>query len=384
MSSTRFFRSLVLVGLLSLLTAGLAGAQTTVRRPAPPAPAPAAGLVPLPATVAVVNGKPLTAEAFNVALQDAFARTVFEALLDRRLVFDAAAREGLTLTRAEFDERLKAARSAYPSEAEFQAYLHRQGVTESWWQQGLKTDLLLDKLLARRGTVSDVEIAAAYEKHKDEYVHPARVYLWDFATADLEAAYAIARRLNKGEKMSETAEGLTVGWVTRAQVADPLMRDTAFTLEIGQASNPIQVEGKYHVLYVSEAQPGANRSLEQVRPELLTALREDKGLTRAAVLQSLVREAQIQINWDPLRYLSAEYLALRQTRVQVDGKPVILPRPAYQVGGRLLVPAKPLAMAPRRPSSPGRAKARPLWSRSRAPKSPSPSASRSPWSMARP
>ena len=338
MSPTRLSRCLLLICSLALLAGGAALAQPA---PAPPAPPPP----PEPPTIAVINGKPLTVEAFNAAMADAFARQIFEALLHRRLVFDEAARLGITLTRVEFEERVKTAKGTYGDEAQFQAGLRHLGVTEAWYLQQLKTDMLLDRILDKRETIPDAEVAAYYDKHKDEFVRPASVYLWDFATADLEQAYAMAKRLSQGEKLSETAEGLTVGWVTRAEIADPLLRDTAFTLEIGQASNPVQVEGTYHVLYVSEAQPGLNRSLAQAREDVVKALRKEKGLTRESVVDALVRDARIQINWDPLRYLNAEYLMLKQTRILVDGKPVLLPRPAYVVGGRLMIPAKPVAQA---------------------------------------
>jgi len=341
-SSTRLSRCLLLICLLALLAGGTVLAQTTRSPlPAPPAAAPA----PEPPTIAAINGKPLAVESFNAAMAEAFARQIFEALLHRRLVYDEAARVGIPLTREEFEERVKTAKAAYGDEDQFQVALRRQGITEAWFLQQLKTDVLLDKILEKRGTIPDEEVAAYYEKHKDEFVRPALVYLWDYATVDLEQAYAMAKRLSRGEKLSATAEGLTVGWVTRAEIVDPLLRDTAFTLEIGQASNPVQVEGKYHILYVSEAQPGVNRSLTQAREDILTALRKEKGLTREAVLDALVRDARIQINWDPLRYLNAEYLALKQTQILVDGKPVTLPRPAYVVGGRLLIPAKPVAQA---------------------------------------
>ena len=342
MSSTRLSRCLLLICLSSLLAAGAALAQAT-RRPLPTPPAPPA--LPEPATIAVINGKPLTIDAFNTAMAEAYARQIFETLLHRRLVFDEASRLALALTKTEFEERLKTAQAAYLSEEAFQAALRHEGITETWFIQRLKTDLLLDKIVEKRGTIPDAEVAAYYDKHKDEFIRPASVYLWDFATTELEQAYAMAKRLSQGEKLSETAEGLTVGWVTRAEIADPLLRDTAFTLEIGQASNPVQVEGTYHVLYVSETQPGLSRGPAQARDDILIALRKEKGLTREAVLDALVRDARIQINWDPLRYLNAEYLMLKQTRIMVDGKPVTLPRPAYMVGGRMLVPAKPVAQA---------------------------------------
>ncbi len=305
----------------------------------------AAAQAPMPPTIAVVNGKPLTAEAFHATMEEGFARRIFEVLVHRRLVFDEAERIGITLSRAEFEQRVAAAKGAYPSEADFQAGLRQEGITEAYFLQRLKTEVLLDKIVEKRGTIPDGEVAAYYEKHKDRFVRPAEVYLWDFSTPELEAAYAMARRMNAGERLSETAEGLTVGWHSRAQIADPLMRETAFALEIGQASSPIYVEGNYHVLFVSESRPGLHRSLQQARPDIVEALRQEKGLTREAVLDSLVRDARIQINWDPLRYLNAEYLALKQIRILVDGKPLALPRPVLVVGDRLLVPAKPVAQA---------------------------------------
>jgi foldase protein PrsA len=333
-SSTRLCLAVLASYLLLLLMLGPVLAQETTTTPPPP-----------PAPLAMVNGKPLTIEAFNTAMTDAFARHIFEALLHRRLVFDEAERLGFSLSSEEFAARLKTAKAAYPSEEAFQAALRREGITQDWFIQRLKTDLLLDRIIEHRGALTDEEIAAYYEKYKSQFVRPASVYLWDYATPDLERAYAMAKRLSQGERLSETAEGLTVGWVTRAEIADPLLRDTAFTLEIGQASNPILVAGQYHILYISETQPGLNRSLAQAREEIIAALRKEKGLTRESVLESLVREASVQVNWEPLRYLNGEYLALKQTRILVNGRPVALPRPAYVVGGRMLVPAKAVAEA---------------------------------------
>jgi foldase protein PrsA len=309
----------------------------------------------MPAVLAMVNGKPLTAESFREATNEGFARQIFETLLHRRLIWDEAQRLGITLSKSEFEAKLHQVKAGYGSPEAFQTALHQQGLTEAYFDQRLKTQMLLDMIVDRRGALREDEISAYYDKHKSEYVRPARVHLFDLVTTDAEAAYAARRRISNGEEFAAVAKEMSVdpsaaqggdrGWLSATQVPDELMRATAFSLEVGQTSNPLLVSGKYHVLYVSEAEPGVSRNLAQARPDLITALRQEKGLTREAVQDALVREAGVQINWDPLRYLAAEYLSMKQIHIYVDGKPVVLPRPAFLVGGRLLAPAKPLVVA---------------------------------------
>ncbi len=349
MIATRLLPVLLPACLLCLLLPGaLALAQT-------PPPAASASL-PLPATLAVINGKPLGSQGFWEAMQQGFAREIFEELLHRRVVWDEAQRLGIALSKQEFEQALKGVKAEYPTEAAFQASLRQQGMSEDFFVQRLKTEMLLDKIVDQRGSIPEEEIAAYYDKHRDQFVRPPRVHLWDIVTTDVDSAYAARRRIAAGEDFARVAREMSVapsasqggdlGWLTADEIADRLMRDTAFCLEVGQTSNPLLVEGKYHVLYVTEAQPGVSRTLAQARPDIIIALREEKGLTREAVLDSLVRTAEIQINWDPLRYLNAEYLAMKQIKIAVDGKPLDLPRPAFITqGGRMLVPAKAVAEA---------------------------------------
>ena len=363
MSTSRLSHFTLLVGLLSLLVAGVASAQAPRHAVAPaPAAAPAAPAA-TPTTIAVINGKLLSAEALYAGQVEGYARHVFETLLHRRLIFDAAARAGIVLGKTEMAETVAAAKEklvnpsgpagAAPSDAQFQAALHREGVSEGWFLAGVKTDLLLDKLVAKRGSLSDDEIAAYYEQHKSDFVKPAEVYLWDFSAADMDKVAAAGKQLNAGTEsptpdnppVAAEGESVSAGWRTRAEISEPLLSDTAFTLEVGQASNPMQVGAQYHVLYVSDAQPGVRLPPAQARPQIVAALRQQKGLTREAVLESLVRGATIQVNWQPLAYLNDEYQAVKAIRIVVDGQPVLLPRPALMLGGRLMMPVKPVASA---------------------------------------
>lgn len=310
---------------------------------------------PAPAPLALVNGKPVTGESFQQEVMGNWAARVLDDVIRRRVVWDEATRLKLVVTRPELEARLKVLKQPYASEAAFQEMLRGTGETQEHFLERVKTDMLLDKIVAHRGQVSDADLQAYYAKHKASYVHPPRVHLFDLVTTEVEAAYTARRRISDGEEFAAVAKEMSVGanaaqggdlgMVRADQLPAGLMRATAFSLEAGQVSNPLLIDGQYHILYVSEAEKGSSRTLEEVKPEILAAVKEERGLTRGAVLESLLRAATIQVQWDPLRYLNAQYARLKQPQLVVDGKTVTLALPARMEQGSLLMTVKPLAIA---------------------------------------
>lgn len=325
--------------------------------PARPAPEPAVGSRPAPAAeaLAVVNGKPIEGSTFQEEVVGNWASRVLQDVIARRVVWDEAARLGLSITTAELNARLKALKQPYGSESAFEEMLRNTGETEEHFTLRVKTDMLLDKIVARRGSVTDAELQAYYDKHRSDYVHPPRVHLYELVTTDLAAAYAGSRRISGGEDFPLVAKEMSVapsastggdlGLVSADQVPAGLLRATAFSLEAGQVSNPLLVDGKYYLLYVSEVQKGSSGTLEEVKPALLEAIKKEKGLTREAVLDALLRAASIQVVWEPLRYLNVHYQEARRRALMVDGKSVDLPLDPRIEGGRMVLVVKPMLLA---------------------------------------
>ena len=339
------------VAAVLLLSLGAALAQTPTPA-ATPAARPAAGPAPgaFPAVVAIVNGKPLTVQAFDQAARDGFAAKILDTLIRRRLIFDAAAKAGVAVTAQELQAKAAADYKQPPA-----VVARTLGVTEEYFWLQIKTDLLLEKLVGRHGRISADEIVGYYEKHKADFVRPARVHLWELATTDIEAAYTARRRVSGGETFGSVAREMSVaasaaqdgdlGWLAAPQIGDELTRATAFSLEPGQVSNPLAVEGKYYLLYVSEAETERSLSLVQAREDIVTALRQDKGITPDSVLETLLREASVQINWPPAAGLAEQYRRLRDIQIVVDDKRLELPVAPRLEGGKLVAPVKALAEA---------------------------------------
>jgi hypothetical protein len=125
-----------------------------------------------------------------------------------------------------------------------------------------------------------------------------------------------------------------------------LIRETAFSLQAGDVSNPIYVGGEYYVLWVEAVRAGVDRSFDEVKTDIVAVIRENRGITPESVLAGLWRSAEIAVPWKAYYYLTDEYKQLGVIKVTVDGVPVKMPRaPVLLENGHMLVMAKPLLEA---------------------------------------
>ncbi len=101
----------------------------------------------------------------------------------------------------------------------------------------------------------------------------------------LERIHQAQARLGKGESFAEVAKLLSDD-VTKAQggalgeftqdTIDPALEGAAFSLPVGQVSEPIKSEFGYHLLVVTAIQAGETKSLEQSAEEIKGRLMERK------------------------------------------------------------------------------------------------------------
>ncbi|GAA4322201.1 peptidylprolyl isomerase [Pigmentiphaga soli] len=146
------------------------------------------------------------------------------------------------------------------------------------------------------GYPSDAEVAAAYEQGKSDLVVPAtyriaQIYL-PAAAGDAAAvektraeAKALAQQARKGDfaaiataqsKDERSAkQGGEVGTLPLSQML-PEVRDTVAKLKVGEVSDPVQSSAGFHVLKLLETHPSRTATLDEVKPQLQAALRQQR------------------------------------------------------------------------------------------------------------
>ena len=143
---------------------------------------------------------------------------------------------------------------------------------------------------------SDADIKTAYEQGKANFNLPAayRVAQIFLATPDRDAA-AIAKVREEAGRLARQGRTGDFAAIARASSQDkrsaerggevdtlplsrmlPELRDTVARLKPGQVSEPVQAEAGFHVVKVLDVQPARAATLEEMKPRLQAALRQQR------------------------------------------------------------------------------------------------------------
>jgi peptidylprolyl isomerase len=146
------------------------------------------------------------------------------------------------------------------------------------------------------GFPSDAEVKAAYEQGKTGYNLPAayRVAQIYLATPDRSAA-AVAKVRDEANRLARQARTGDFAAVARASSQDkrsaerggevdtlplarmlPELRDTIAKLKPAQVSEPVQSEAGFHVVKLLDVTPARTATLDEMKPQLQAALRQQR------------------------------------------------------------------------------------------------------------
>lgn len=332
-----------------LLAAALAGC----RKPAEPAPAgpateaeaPAAAAAPaapkpvpatLPDPVAIVNGDAIPKDEFEDAVRaveqraggpvppeqrDSVLRGVLDDLVAYRLLKQEAAQRKVVVADREVDERVKALRQQFSSEAAFRKALQSQETTLERLREDARSDLavakLLDQEVTRHVAVAPSEISAFYEGNPDRFQQPEMVRAShvlivippgtdEAGKAALRArAEAALKAARSGKEFAAVAKqysqdasaqrGGDLGFFPKDQMV-PEFAAAAFALQPGQVSDIVETQFGYHVIKVTERQPARTVPFAEVTSQIQEFLEQQQRQEKAkSFVDSLKAKGKVEI-----------------------------------------------------------------------------------------
>lgn len=151
--------------------------------------------------VATVDGTPITRSAYDktyqefqkafyvgnipenqkAALADTLKRMTINKLIFQTLIYNEAAKNGVTVSSADVDSYKKNKIFKDPAvKQQFQQFLTQNKMQESEFDAMLKDNLLVNKLMESKAgpelAVTDAEIKSTYEKNKEQFKLPERIH----------------------------------------------------------------------------------------------------------------------------------------------------------------------------------------------------------------
>jgi parvulin-like peptidyl-prolyl isomerase len=146
------------------------------------------------------------------------------------------------------------------------------------------------------GYPSDAEVSAAYEQGKAGFKLPATYRIAQiFIAAPAGDAAAIAKARDEAQKLAVQARQGDFAALARAKSQDkrsadrggevgtlpleqmlPEAREPVSKLGVGKVSDPVQSGAGFHVMKLLDTQPARTATLEEMKPRLQAALRQQK------------------------------------------------------------------------------------------------------------
>jgi parvulin-like peptidyl-prolyl isomerase len=296
--------------------------------------------------VATVNGEEISADDFNKEIGKIVASgavsprvlgTITEKLvdrmIDRKLVDQAIAKAGVTITEADIDAKLKEVRDEYLRAQQamggagtFEEMLAKMGVSDRELRESIAQAIGIERLLKMRGlkTPTAEEVRAFYDANPEMFEQPEQVrarHILIKVESDEDKEWAEAKKKIEGVRKRLTAKGADFAAIARETSDDlgsrerggdlgyfgkgqmvPEFEKAAFALKKDEISAPVRSSFGWHVIQQLDYKAEGTMKFEEVSEQLtkrLEAQRTQEALV--ALLEELREQAQIDKKLDNIK-----------------------------------------------------------------------------------
>ncbi|TLS48442.1 foldase [Paenibacillus antri] len=231
---------------------------------------------------ASVNGVAISKQDVFDALLAADGGQTLSSMIDEELVRQAAEAAGVEVADEDIAEQMDAIKGQFPSEDDFLSTLAMYGMTVEGLEEQMAVEVQLKKLLEPQVTVTDEEIQTYYDENAASLEEPEQVKASHILVATEEEAKELRQRLSGGEDFATLAAeqsldtgtvdaGGDLGFFEKGVMEEPF-ETAAFSIEVGQLSEPVETSNGFHIIQVSEKKAAYMPTLEEKKEEIREAL----------------------------------------------------------------------------------------------------------------
>jgi peptidyl-prolyl cis-trans isomerase C len=192
---------------------------------------------------------------------------------------------------------------------------------------------LLKREIEAKTSLKENEAKEFYEKHKDNFMTGLEVKAQHILVDTKEEADDLLKKIMKNESFSELAKNFSKDKGTAMKGGDlgyfstgrmvPEFEKTAFSLKVGEISEPVKSQFGYHIIKVNDKKEGKLREFEEVKATIEKRLSMDKQKTIFETYVNNLKEkaANIDINEEVLGEMAKEQTPSILQQNPVHGTP---------------------------------------------------------------
>lgn len=234
-------------------------------------------------TAAVVGKETISDAEWVAALKQKYGQQVLQDMINRKVVFQEAERQGITADPKMLEKELAQIRESYGSEndRDFEQALMRQaGTTIEALTQEITYQWLLRELATQEISVSEEQIQTFYNNNPERFTQPLQVRLWQIVVASKQEADVVVKELKQGANFQTLAKersidsltaasGGDMGWISLEKSDLPDDAKTMLAdLSKGKNSSPVKQDDQYVIYHVAERREAKQTAFDQVKDDL--------------------------------------------------------------------------------------------------------------------
>ncbi|HZK33416.1 MAG TPA: peptidylprolyl isomerase [Tissierellaceae bacterium] len=274
--------------------------------------------------IAKVNDEEITEEEFNIEFEsfkglyekqlgkDAMSQreedgrtreevlreSILEKMIMDKIIKNESEKMNISVSEEELNEKIMEYVNATGGEEEFKLYLEESDLSEEFFRENLRKELLMNK--HRKKIIKDLDIKSEegeeyFKNNKEDLV---LIKVSHILVKTQEEGQEVLNRLKDGEEFSKIAEEVSVdkqssilggdlGYITRGdRVLE--FEETAFSLNVGEISEIIKTEVGYHIIKVKNRKD----TYESLKDDIGLLLKEDKYLS---IMEKLRESEKVKI-----------------------------------------------------------------------------------------
>lgn len=236
--------------------------------------------------VARVNDEVITKDELYDALVQENGSAVLNSLIANKIVELEAKKQNITVSEEDVQKEVDKLAEQYGSEEAFTQFLEMYGYSLDEIKENIKMNLNVKKLLEPTIKIEESEIKSYFDENKASFDTPEQVKASHILVDTEEKAKEVKQKLQDGEDFVELAktystdtsnnqQGGELGYFSKGQMT-PEFEEAAFSLKVGEISDPVKTEFGYHIIKVEDKKEAKEATYEESKDEVKNILLEEK------------------------------------------------------------------------------------------------------------
>lgn len=234
--------------------------------------------------VATVDNINITKDELYDLLVEQYGAQTLDALISDKIIELEVAKNKVEISSEEVDKEVESMANYYGGMEALDNAMKSYNMTMEDMKDNVKMNLSLKKLVGSNIIISDEEIVSYFEENKEKFNQEEQVSASHILVESEELAKEIREKLVAGEDIAELAKeystdegtknnGGNLGFFGRGEMVESFDK-AAFTLNIGEISEPIKSNYGYHVIIVNEKKEAKLANLEDSKDDIKEMLLE--------------------------------------------------------------------------------------------------------------